>query len=154
MFNRAKVISKGAAIGSVYLARPWGNYSRTTFQFSYLSEVVNPLAWRVWQDGDARTNHASYTEYRNHGPGSVLFPPNWNYTLTHSQVPIDVGKPVNGSAAPAASPPIVETATSLGVPPGSRAVWGKERARPCKITQVLGKVSRFISLTFCFKIKF
>ncbi|EGG12680.1 family 8 carbohydrate esterase [Melampsora larici-populina 98AG31] len=139
VFNRAKVISKGAAIGSVYLARPWGNYSRTTFQFSYLSEVVNPLAWRVWQDGDTRTNHASYTEYRNHGPGSVLFPPNWNYTLTHSQEPIDVGKPVNGSKVPVVTPPIVENATSLGVPPGSRAVWGKERARPCKITQVLGK---------------
>ncbi|KAH9812850.1 family 8 carbohydrate esterase [Melampsora americana] len=139
VFNRAKVISKGAAAGSVYLARPWGNYSRTTFQFSYLSEVVNPLAWRVWQEDDTRTNHATYTEYRNHGPGSVLFPPNWNYTLTHSQVPIDVGKPANGSKPSVPTPPIVENGTRLGVPPGSRAVFGKERPNPCKVTSVLGK---------------
>lgn len=33
---------------SVYLGRPWGTYSRTVFQKSSLSAIVNPEGWHAW----------------------------------------------------------------------------------------------------------
>ncbi|PON83382.1 Pectinesterase, Tyr active site [Trema orientale] len=54
-----------------YLGRPWGNYSRTVFMHTYMSNIVVPEGWMEWQ---GRTNYDSvyYGEYKNSGPGSEL----------------------------------------------------------------------------------
>ena len=59
-----------AKAGINYLGRPWGNYSRVTFQDTYLSDVINPAGWSTWGKTDPRTNHVQYEEYHNYGPGS------------------------------------------------------------------------------------
>ncbi|KAG0149227.1 hypothetical protein CROQUDRAFT_40093 [Cronartium quercuum f. sp. fusiforme G11] len=141
VFNRARVLSKGAATGTVYLGRPWGNYSRVMYQYSYLSEVVNPRGWTSWQKVDTRTNHASYTEFKNFGPGSVSYPPNSTYNLTDTNLPADVGSSRIDGKAPVVPfvTPVVENASTPGVPPGSRAPFSRERRNPYQVTQVLGE---------------
>lgn len=61
-----------AEAGINYLGRPWRNYSRVTFQQTYLSPVINPAGWQIWNTGDPRTNRVTYEEFANYGPGSVL----------------------------------------------------------------------------------
>lgn len=137
VFNRARVVSNGAGIGTVTLGRPWGNFSRVTFQNSYLSEVVNPVGWSSWKVADERTNHAKYNEYNNHGPGAILFPSGYNTTSKASRSSINNGTTGSGEKGGA---PIVQNATTLGVPPSARADFSYNLKRPYVVSQLLGKV--------------
>ena len=56
--------------GAYYLGRPWRNYSRVVFQQCSLSEVINSGGWRIWNEGDERTNGVFYGEFGNSGPGA------------------------------------------------------------------------------------
>ena len=40
------------------------------FQNSELSSVINPEGWRVWNDGDERTDGVVFGEYNNSGDGA------------------------------------------------------------------------------------
>ncbi|POS69020.1 pectinesterase [Diaporthe helianthi] len=56
--------------GTYYLGRPWGEYARVTFQKTSMSEVINPAGWHPWNTGDERTEHVTFAEYGNTGPGA------------------------------------------------------------------------------------
>ncbi|KAK4148442.1 carbohydrate esterase [Chaetomidium leptoderma] len=57
-------------VGAYYLGRPWRNYSRVVFQQTSLSNVINAAGWKIWADGDPRTDKVEYGEYANSGDGS------------------------------------------------------------------------------------
>ncbi|XP_045791215.1 probable pectinesterase 53 [Trifolium pratense] len=62
--------SKVIGSGQVYLGRPWGDYSRVIFSYTYMDNLVLPQGWvDTMDDGD---HHLSvfYAEYKCTGPGS------------------------------------------------------------------------------------
>ncbi|KAK0199906.1 pectin lyase-like protein [Desarmillaria ectypa] len=56
--------------GGAYLGRPWGNYARVVFQKSTLGSNVPAAGWSIWNTGDERTDHTTFAEYGNSGPGA------------------------------------------------------------------------------------
>ncbi|KAK8562957.1 hypothetical protein V6N13_018491 [Hibiscus sabdariffa] len=60
---------KVTGIGSAFLGRPWGDYSRVIFAQTYMSNVIIPQGWDDWQD---QTKHSTvyYGEYKCYGPGA------------------------------------------------------------------------------------
>jgi pectinesterase len=56
--------------GAYYLGRPWRNYARVIVQQTSLSGVINAAGWRIWNDGDPRTDGVEFGEYANTGDGS------------------------------------------------------------------------------------
>lgn len=54
---------------NTYLGRPWKQYSRTVFMFTYMDRLINPFGWTAW-NGDFALNSSYYAEYNNTGPGS------------------------------------------------------------------------------------
>ncbi|CDP17909.1 unnamed protein product [Coffea canephora] len=52
-----------------YLGRPWKQYSRTVYMYSFLDSIINPLGWHEWI-GDFALNTSYYAEFSNTGPGS------------------------------------------------------------------------------------
>ncbi|KAH6855925.1 carbohydrate esterase family 8 protein [Chaetomium sp. MPI-CAGE-AT-0009] len=56
--------------GAYYLGRPWRNYARVIVQQTSLSKVINGAGWRIWNDGDPRTDGVEFGEYANTGDGS------------------------------------------------------------------------------------
>ncbi|PLW30064.1 hypothetical protein PCANC_08427 [Puccinia coronata f. sp. avenae] len=73
VFNRCKVLpySPETLPNSAYLGRPWSSYAAVTFQYSYLSSIIDPLGWIPWnQASDKRDEHVTYQEFNNYGPGS------------------------------------------------------------------------------------
>jgi pectin methylesterase-like acyl-CoA thioesterase len=61
-----------AKTGINYLGRPWGAWARVVFQYTYLSDVINPAGWSIWDVGDERISNVVFAEFGNSGPGSVL----------------------------------------------------------------------------------
>ncbi|XMA15671.1 hypothetical protein WAI453_008462 [Rhynchosporium graminicola] len=57
--------------GSTYLGRPWKEYSRTVFQKTEMSNVVNPAGWSQWNATLPNTAHSYLAEYGNTGPGAA-----------------------------------------------------------------------------------
>ena len=57
--------------GAVYLGPPWGAYAGVMFQKSSLSEVVNGGGRSEWSATEPRTQHVSFEEYGNSGPGAA-----------------------------------------------------------------------------------
>jgi pectinesterase len=41
-------------LGTVYLGRAWGRYSRVVFLYTFMQSIIMPLGWDNW--GDARRN--------------------------------------------------------------------------------------------------
>ncbi|POM77567.1 Pectinesterase [Phytophthora palmivora] len=68
VFNNARVF--GSKPGTAFLGRPWRPYARVVFQNSYLSDVVNPQGWQLW-NGDKNTANVYFKEYNNKGPGAA-----------------------------------------------------------------------------------
>lgn len=64
--------SVNSEAGINYLGRPWGDFARVVFQFTYLSEVINKAGWSIWDPGNDQTSNVTFAEYMNYGPGSVL----------------------------------------------------------------------------------
>ncbi|XP_027074224.2 probable pectinesterase/pectinesterase inhibitor 41 [Coffea arabica] len=52
-----------------YLGRPWKQYSRTVYMYSFLDSIIDPLGWHEWI-GDFALNTSYYAEFSNTGPGS------------------------------------------------------------------------------------
>ncbi|KAL3531495.1 hypothetical protein ACH5RR_010817 [Cinchona calisaya] len=52
-----------------YLGRPWKEYSRTVYMYSFIDNFINPTGWREWM-GDFALNTSYYAEFSNTGPGS------------------------------------------------------------------------------------
>lgn len=73
VFNNANVAAADGhdvPDGAYYLGRPWREYARVVFQNSELSAVINSEGWRVWNDGDERTDGVLFGEFNNSGPGA------------------------------------------------------------------------------------
>ncbi|KAI0801009.1 pectin lyase-like protein [Fomes fomentarius] len=56
--------------GTAYLGRPWRNYARVVFQKSTLGSNVPAAAWSVWASTNPQTDHVTFAEYGNSGPGA------------------------------------------------------------------------------------
>ncbi|XP_045807752.1 probable pectinesterase 53 isoform X2 [Trifolium pratense] len=55
--------------GRVYLGRPWGDYSRVVFSYTFMDKIVLPKGWKDWEDQKHYLN-VYYGEYKCSGPGS------------------------------------------------------------------------------------
>ncbi|KAH7031705.1 pectin lyase fold/virulence factor [Microdochium trichocladiopsis] len=56
--------------GLVYLGCPYSQYALVVVKNSYLSDVIQPAGWKVWSTTDPRTDHITFAEYNNTGPGN------------------------------------------------------------------------------------
>ena len=56
--------------GTVYLGRPYSAYALVVVKNSYLDDIINPSGWKIWSATDPRTDHITFGEYQNVGPGS------------------------------------------------------------------------------------
>lgn len=57
--------------GSIYLGRPYNNYSRVAYINTYLDKSIAAAGWSVWSKTDPRTSGILFGEYHNHGPGAT-----------------------------------------------------------------------------------
>ncbi|SPJ72004.1 related to pectinesterase [Fusarium torulosum] len=56
--------------GQVYLGRPYSAYALVVVKNSYLDSTIQPAGWKIWSTADPRTDHVTFAEYANEGPGS------------------------------------------------------------------------------------
>ncbi|KAF5608953.1 pectinesterase [Fusarium subglutinans] len=56
--------------GQVYLGRPYSAYALVVIKNSYLDSTIQPAGWKIWSTTDPRTDHITFAEYNNDGPGS------------------------------------------------------------------------------------
>ncbi|CZR48315.1 uncharacterized protein FPRO_12925 [Fusarium proliferatum ET1] len=56
--------------GQVYLGRPYSAYALVVIKNSYLDSIIQPAGWKIWSTTDPRTDHITFAEYNNEGPGS------------------------------------------------------------------------------------
>ncbi|THZ35243.1 pectin lyase-like protein [Aureobasidium pullulans] len=56
--------------GTVYLGRPYSAYALVVVKNSYLDDIINPSGWKVWSATDPRTDHITFAEFANVGPGA------------------------------------------------------------------------------------
>ncbi|RPA88009.1 pectin methylesterase [Ascobolus immersus RN42] len=68
--NVAVASGHSVAKGSVYLGRPWRNWSRVVFQNTVLSDVINPAGWIQWSSSTPNTDKVYYREFCNSGAGA------------------------------------------------------------------------------------
>ncbi|KAI1141623.1 carbohydrate esterase family 8 protein [Hypoxylon sp. FL0543] len=72
VFDQCTVASaRTVTAGSVYLGRPYNNYSRVAYVNTYLDGSVSPAGWSVWSKTDPRTGGILFGEYHNYGPGAI-----------------------------------------------------------------------------------
>ncbi|KAF5019375.1 hypothetical protein F66182_8625 [Fusarium sp. NRRL 66182] len=55
--------------GQVYLGRPYSAYALVVVKNSYLDSTTHPAGWKIWSSSDPRTDHITFAEYANEGPG-------------------------------------------------------------------------------------
>ncbi|KAJ5546964.1 Pectinesterase catalytic [Penicillium frequentans] len=55
---------------TVYLGRPYSEYALVVIKNSYMTDVINPSGWKVWSTTDPRTDHVTFAEFNNSGPGN------------------------------------------------------------------------------------
>ncbi|KAK5118526.1 hypothetical protein LTR62_003041 [Meristemomyces frigidus] len=55
---------------AVYLGRPYSAYALVVVKNSYLDTCIQPAGWKVWSATDPRTDHITFAEYANQGPGA------------------------------------------------------------------------------------
>ncbi|KAG9006496.1 hypothetical protein FRB94_014348 [Tulasnella sp. JGI-2019a] len=53
-----------------YLGRPWRDYARVIFQNSYLGSNIQSAGWSIWSSSTPLTDHVTFGEYGNTGPGA------------------------------------------------------------------------------------
>ncbi|KAM0553030.1 hypothetical protein ACHAPJ_007575 [Fusarium lateritium] len=56
--------------GQVYLGRPYNAYALVVVKNSYLDSIIQPAGWKIWSTTDPRTDHITFAEYNNDGPGA------------------------------------------------------------------------------------
>ncbi|CAO2652327.1 Nn.00g006100.m01.CDS01 [Neocucurbitaria sp. VM-36] len=54
----------------VYLGRPYSQYALVVVKNSYLDSTINPSGWKIWSTTDPRTDHITFAEFSNTGPGA------------------------------------------------------------------------------------
>ncbi|WJX25523.1 pectinesterase [Trifolium repens] len=75
--------SKVVGSGHIYLGRPWGNYSRVIFSYTYMDTLVLPEGWVDSMDGHPHNMTVFYAEYKCSGPGSSFARrPSWKRRLS------------------------------------------------------------------------
>lgn len=68
VFDNAKLLTvENATSNSMFLGRPWRNYSTVVFKNSDFGNVVDLRGWTQWGNTDPRTNGVYYAEYNNKG---------------------------------------------------------------------------------------
>jgi pectinesterase len=63
VINKSSVdTAQGASVspGSVYLGRPWSEYTRVCFQNTVLSEVINSTGWDEWSSSLPNTEYVTF----------------------------------------------------------------------------------------------
>ncbi|OTB09614.1 carbohydrate esterase family 8 protein [Hypoxylon sp. CI-4A] len=60
----------GVSVGSIFLGRPYNNYSRVAYIYTYLDASIAPEGWSEWSDSDPRIDAILFGEYHNYGPGA------------------------------------------------------------------------------------
>lgn len=84
-------VADGAEVedGSVFLGRPWRNYARVTFQRSEIGTHVNTTGWAEWTTDEPQTDHVTFEEWDNSGPGSDTTDRVSYSTVRNSPLPIE-----------------------------------------------------------------
>lgn len=68
VFDNAKLLTiENATDGSMFLGRPWRNYSTVLFKNSDFGNVLDLRGWSEWSTTDPRTNGVYYAEHNNKG---------------------------------------------------------------------------------------
>lgn len=70
MFTIAPKANAADLTGRVYLGRPYSQYALVVIKNSYIDTTINPSGWKVWSATDPRTDHVTFAEYNNGGPGN------------------------------------------------------------------------------------
>ncbi|KAI0887899.1 carbohydrate esterase family 8 protein [Annulohypoxylon maeteangense] len=71
VFDQCTVAAtKDVTAGSVFLGRPYNEYSRVAYIYTYLDASISTAGWSVWGKSDPRTDHILFGEYHNTGPGA------------------------------------------------------------------------------------
>ncbi|OBZ78687.1 Pectinesterase [Grifola frondosa] len=68
--------------GTAYLGRPWRDFARVVFQHSTLGSNVPAAGWSVWNSTDPQTDHVTFAEYENSGPGAAGVRANFSTRLS------------------------------------------------------------------------
>ncbi|KAJ9132263.1 Pectinesterase [Pleurostoma richardsiae] len=55
---------------SVYLGRPYSSYAMVIVKNSYLDDIINPSGWKIWGTSSPNTDHITFAEFNNSGPGN------------------------------------------------------------------------------------
>ncbi|KAJ5757281.1 Pectinesterase catalytic [Penicillium nucicola] len=61
--------SYGTQYQETYLGRPLSEFGLVVFRGSYLDKQINPTGWSVWSEESPRTDHVTFGEFNNSGPG-------------------------------------------------------------------------------------
>lgn len=68
VFDNARLLTiENATDRSMFLGRPWRNYSTVFFKNSDFGNVVDLRGWTQWGNTDPRTNGVYYAEFNNTG---------------------------------------------------------------------------------------
>ena len=68
--NVAAASGQDVPDGAYYLGRPWSEYARVVFQWTYMSDVINSAGWTEWSSSEPNTEDVLFGEYDNSGAGS------------------------------------------------------------------------------------
>ncbi|KAJ5888510.1 Pectinesterase catalytic [Penicillium taxi] len=55
---------------TVYLGRPYSEYALVVVKNSYMTDIINPVGWKIWSTSDPRTDYITFAEFNNSGPGN------------------------------------------------------------------------------------
>lgn len=66
-------IDSTVADGASALGRPWRAWARVVFQNTFLTAVIKPAGWTIWNapPGASNIENVTFAEYNNAGPGSL-----------------------------------------------------------------------------------
>ncbi|KAE8349997.1 pectin lyase fold/virulence factor [Aspergillus coremiiformis] len=62
--------SYGSTYGRSYLGRPYSQYSIAVYMNSYLDKHISSAGWNIWSTSSPNTDHVTFGEYNNSGPGA------------------------------------------------------------------------------------
>ncbi|OTA62392.1 carbohydrate esterase family 8 protein [Hypoxylon sp. EC38] len=72
VFDQCTVSSaQNVGAGSIYLGRPYNNYSRVAYINTYLDNSIAAAGWSVWSKTNPQTDRVLFGEYHNRGPGAT-----------------------------------------------------------------------------------
>ncbi|TCD67387.1 hypothetical protein EIP91_012422 [Steccherinum ochraceum] len=57
--------------GTAFLGRPWRDFARVVFQNTFLNNNVPAAGWSPWSSTTPQTDHVTFAEFNNTGPGAT-----------------------------------------------------------------------------------